>query len=412
MDAFFSRPGKVYATNGEKCTEVGTPGLLAVACGEGGVPHRAEAMLPGGSPVYRCATSRLGDRFLTENSRVGHMTSLDKPSSSFLRGAGRCDLERKPPTHGGKERNRQPHLIGARLHHYIMAWAAIGGAYLIARGLQPEWKGGPPPSNLNQKGRTAYTGVKHVNYCDQLHQEVEEGIVRKVKRENCKFLSPTFIVPKKRGEWRKVMDCREINSFIRDQTFQMEDWRTAQQLIECNQWAVSIDITKAYHHVPVSTEMRSYLAFGYAGEYYQYYGMPFGIKTAPRIFTQIMKTAMKEIGRRWEISSIQYLDDLLFLHHNGEELRKKIIQIADFLQSLGWSINWDKSNITPRQQFLFLGIEWNTSTMQLSRRQRCFLYDMESLLSSHSPPHSSSPALCSNDAGGESEGGGDCTSVE
>jgi hypothetical protein len=146
----------------------------------------------------------------------------------------------------------------------------------------------------------------------QLQAELDDGIVRQVARRECKYLSPTFLVPKKGNEWRKVMDCRRLNEFVQDITFQMEDHRTVVSIVERNQFAVSIDICKAYHHVPVAVGFQPYLAFEYAGSCYQYVGMPFGIKHAPRIFTRIMHTAMVEIRRRWNIVSVQYLDDLLF----------------------------------------------------------------------------------------------------
>jgi hypothetical protein len=111
----------------------------------------------------------------------------------------------------------------------------------------------------------------------------------------------------------------------------MEDHRTAAGVIERDQFAVSIDIQQAYHHVPIDLDLQPYMAFTYAGEYYHYVGMPFGIKHAPRVFTRIMHTAMVEVRRRWEITSVQYLDDLLFLSDDRDDLKEKILEIAAFL---------------------------------------------------------------------------------
>jgi site-specific recombinase XerD len=145
----------------------------------------------------------------------------------------------------------------------------------------------------------------------------------------------------------------------------MEDQRTARLLIEQNHYAVSIDITKAYHHIPVSEGMKPYLAFNYNHEFYRYIGMPFGIRNAPRIFTHIMRAAMTEIRKKWEITSVQYLDDILFLGKDADELRRKTKEITVFLQNLGWIINWKKSKLNPTKKFIFLGIEWNSETMEM-----------------------------------------------
>jgi ribonuclease HI len=111
--------------------------------------------------------------------------------------------------------------------------------------------------------------------------------------------------------------------------------------------------------------MRPYLAFQYSGEYFRYIGMPFGIKSAPRVFTHIMRATMTEIRKRWGISSVQYLDDLLFVHGDPVHLQRTVIQITDCLTEFGWSINWTKSQLTPTRRFVFLGILWNTETMRL-----------------------------------------------
>jgi ribonuclease HI len=210
-----------------------------------------------------------------------------------------------------------------------------------------------------------YIGEVHQQMVRQIQEELEIGVIEKVEQKDCVWISPTFLVPKKRGEWRKVMDCRKLNKFIVNTTFQMEDQRTAALLIERNQYAVSLDIEKAYHHVPVSREMRPYLSFQYSGEYFRYVGMPFGIRNAPRIFTRIMRAAITEVRRRWEITSVQYLDDLLFLHADPTHLLRTVREISVFLRELGWTINWNKSQLTPSRRFVFLGIQWDTTTLKI-----------------------------------------------
>jgi hypothetical protein len=200
----------------------------------------------------------------------------------------------------------------------------------------------------------------------QLQEELDEGTVTEVRESDCQYVSPTFLVPKKRDEWRKILDCRKLNQYIRDESFQMEDQRTLLTVIEQGQYAVSIDIRKAYHHVPVGQLMQPYLAFTYAGRWFQYKGMPFGVKSAPRIFSQIMHKVMTVIRQRWNVMSVQYLDDLLFLHRDPHWLRQWIFEIAAFLERLGWTINWEKSQLIPTQQFTFLGIKWDSSRMMMT----------------------------------------------
>jgi hypothetical protein len=78
-----------------------------------------------------------------------------------------------------------------------------------------------------------------------------------------------------------------------------------------------------------------------------------------------MRAAMREIREKWKVTNVQYLDNLLFLDKDAKDLERQTMEIAMFLQNLGWSINWKKSRTTPSQRFVFLGIEWDTREMNL-----------------------------------------------
>ncbi|KAA6361779.1 MAG: hypothetical protein EZS28_042694 [Streblomastix strix] len=70
--------------------------------------------------------------------------------------------------------------------------------------------------------------------------------------------------------------------------------------------------------------------------------MPFGVATAPRIFTKTLKPAMMEVRRRWQLRILAYADDILLLNQDQQMLRQETIEIKNFLMSLGWLITEDK----------------------------------------------------------------------
>jgi hypothetical protein len=149
-----------------------------------------------------------------------------------------------------------------------------------------------------------YKGAMHVEYLRQLNEELKEGIIAEATIDQCASISPTFLVPKKGGEWRKILDCRRLNVFIMKEGFQMEDNRTVAMLLERDHWTVSIDIHSAYHHVSVSPDMQRFLSFQYGTRFFQYTAMPFGVRSAPRIFTRIMKQAITAIREIWKITTV------------------------------------------------------------------------------------------------------------
>ena len=66
----------------------------------------------------------------------------------------------------------------------------------------------------------------------------------------------------------------------------LEDIRS---LLRPGDWAVSIDLKDAYFHVPIHPEARKFLRFGWRGRLFQYCVLPFGLCTAPWIFTKLTR---------------------------------------------------------------------------------------------------------------------------
>jgi ribonuclease HI len=101
----------------------------------------------------------------------------------------------------------------------------------------------------------------------------------------------------------------------------------------------------------------------FQGRSYTYVGMPFGLKNAPLVFTKVMRAVMWRIRRKWYVRCAAYLDDLLFVHQDREQLQQMIVEIQEWLNQLGWTINVRKSEVVPAQVFHFLGWEWDTVGM-------------------------------------------------
>ena len=65
------------------------------------------------------------------------------------------------------------------------------------------------------------------------------------------FYSRIFLVPKKNGKLRPIIDLSLLNRYIKKQSFKMEKVKSVRQSIMNNDWAVSIDLTDAYLQAPI-----------------------------------------------------------------------------------------------------------------------------------------------------------------
>ena len=134
-------------------------------------------------------------------------------------------------------------------------------------------------------------------------------------------------------------------------------------LVQQGDWAVKFDLTQAYYHVRIHQDSQLYLRFIWNRRIYQFLVLPFGIHTAPWIFTTLGNAVTLHL-RTQAIRISLYLDDGLTLAKSEQLCQYQVDSIVlPLLRSLGLTINYKKSSLTPKQQFTFLGFHWDTSRM-------------------------------------------------
>ena len=93
--------------------------------------------------------------------------------------------------------------------------------------------------------------------------------------------------------------------------------------------------------------------------------LPFGLSSAPRVFTKLLKPVvgfLRQIG----CHLIIHLDDMLILHQNREQLHQITQLICQLLEALGLMVNQKKSITNPTQELKFLGFQAGSISMNLS----------------------------------------------
>ncbi len=188
--------------------------------------------------------------------------------------------------------------------------------------------------------------------------------VSKVKPISGQFVSPVFTVPKKDGSHRFILNLKKLNEFIDCPHFKLEDYRTVTKLIFPNAWMAKIDLEDAYYMVSVHKSHRKYLRFLFENELYEYNCLPFGLCTAPRIFTKIMRPVITVLRSRGFLSNI-YLDDLLLLGTSYASCQENISYTILLLNTLGLRVNMKKSQLVPTQNIEYLGFCYCSKSMTI-----------------------------------------------
>ena len=186
------------------------------------------------------------------------------------------------------------------------------------------------------------------------------------------FYSRLFLVPKPHQRWRPVIDLSRLNTFLHVEKFKMETPESIRTSLIPGEWVASIDLSDAYLHIPIHPNSRKYLRFCHRSQVFQFTSLPFGLATAPQVFTMVVKE-VKLMALSRGLRLHQYLDDWLIRSQSQEEALVNTRAVVDLTQSLGWIINQEKSELKPTQVFSFVGYEYHLDSALVKSTQERWL---------------------------------------
>lgn len=135
---------------------------------------------------------------------------------------------------------------------------------------------------------------------EEIAQLLSRGAISLVPREEAQagHYSRYFLVDKKDGGTRPILDLRVLNGFIAKHPFRMLTSKKLLEQMSPGVFMTSLDLKDAYQHIAIKPSHLKYLRFCFMGQVYQYNVMPFGYYQALRVFTLILQTALEPLRRR------------------------------------------------------------------------------------------------------------------
>ena len=247
--------------------------------------------------------------------------------------------------------------MGGRLQAFLPAWAAItDDAFVlsvVANGFTIHLAD-PLPGGVVRLSSPRMPPHTCRGIAREIAALFSRGVVERTADHPRLCLSPIFLVPKRSGKHRLILNLKRINSHIADARFRMETLKSILPLLRQGDWTVSIDLKDAYHHVLIAEGSRRLLGFSVNGQLYRFRALPFGLKPAPRLFTRLVGCVAAFLRERG-LRIFCYLDDWLLAAESRELLLTQLNFLLRTVQSLGFLINWEKSELTPTRRPIFLG---------------------------------------------------------
>ena len=144
----------------------------------------------------------------------------------------------------------------------------------------------------------------------------------------------------------------------------MEGIQTLKDLLGQGDWLTKVDLKDAYFAVPIHHAHQKYLQFQLQGKTFRFTCLPFGLSSAPWVFTKTLKPALAILRQRG-VRLIAYIDDILLISDSAAQALEHVQALVYLLECLGFTINTEKSVLTPTQNIEFLGLSVNSIDMEL-----------------------------------------------
>ena len=172
-------------------------------------------------------------------------------------------------------------------------------------------------------------------------------------------VSPLSVATNSSGKKRLILDLSILNLFVRKDKVKFQDLKLAAEYFHEKCYMFKFDLKSGYFHIDISPSQMSYLGFSWQSNFYCYSVLPFGLSSAPYIFTTKCLRPMVKYWRQHSVRIVLYLDDGIGMAPSQSDCFRDCHFVIKSLEDAGFVINETKSVLQPSQSLEWLGIEWN-----------------------------------------------------
>ena len=178
-----------------------------------------------------------------------------------------------------------------------------------------------PPTHHTPSTTTPSIQLSNENHT-MVSQEVQKllikGAIVETTLSPASFISQIFLIKKKGGRYRPVINLKFLNQFVWAEHFKKEGLHLLLDLIQQGDWIMKLDQKDAYLQIPIHPGHQPLLQIIWEEKYYRFQCLSFGLSAAPRVSTKLLKPVVGFL-RQTGLRIIIYLDDMLFMHASKEQ---------------------------------------------------------------------------------------------
>lgn len=308
-----------------------------------------------------------------ENAGGGQRTSGQGSSSHSGRN---FDHPPRSASSGGSHRNNS---FNRYVKTSLTFFGSFGGRPLdpwvlstVSEGFRLEFVADPVQSFIQPNAPMDAT--QHECCQKEVLSLLEKGAVVRTGQDDG-FISGIFLIPKRSGGYRPIINLKGLNTFLAAHKFKMEGISTVRHTIREGDWLAKLDLKDAYLTVPIFAHHRKFLRFKWGSDIFEFVSLHFGLSSAPWAFTKLLRVVIAHL-RKLGLRLVIYLDDILVVASSPLATRLAVNQVRSLLESLGFVISVEKSVEDPVQALEYIGLFIDTLSMKLllPERKRLDIY--------------------------------------
>ena len=259
-----------------------------------------------------------------------------------------------------------PNVMG-RLKARVSQWAKMGASDYILQTLETGYKLpllDTPEPRLFKNNKSALRNGDFVETA--INELLDTGRIIKL-RTAPKVVNP-LSVSENGDKKRLILDLRYVNQHLWKQHVKFEDFKTFKHFIKKGSYMFHFDFRSGYHHIDIFEEHQIYLGFSWTTKgvtsYYSFVVLPFGLSTAPYIFTKVCRVLVKH----WRACGVKiaiFIDDGIGADGSRDKCKVASKFVRNSIELSGFVVNDEKSEWNPIQLAVWLGLEINTKVYAL-----------------------------------------------
>jgi len=173
-----------------------------------------------------------------------------------------------------------PSLAG-RLSQYVGNWEQITQDRWVLQaitGYRLELT--QTPHQARQPHGISCSQEEHAKISQEIKELLDKGAIVEAPLSTGSYITQIFLVEKKGGGQRPVINLKGLNSFVKMEHFKMEGLHILPDLIQQGDWMIKLDLKDAYLQVPIHKDNQHLLQFKWEQKTYQFVCLPFGLTSA------------------------------------------------------------------------------------------------------------------------------------